>query len=462
MQENAEAEKLSLEKSKVAASSVAAAAFLTLIKFVAGIYTGSLGILAEAMHSLLDLGATIITLVAVKISDKPPDREHNYGHGKIESFSAFVETLLLFVTCAYIVYEAIQKLTGNKYDLNLNVWAYLVMIVSIIVDLGRSTALRRVALKSHSQALEADALHFSTDIWGSGVVLAGLFFVKIGFPQADPIAALGVAIFVIITSVRLAKRTIDILIDKAPEGFLSRLITSVEDVDGVLGVKNMRVRRSGFKTFVDTTVSVDKNLPFDEAHDILNGVEEAIGKILPNPDIVVHPDPGEPPEGDMAAFIETISKEHGVGVRNIHLDYRKKNNNVEFNLKCDDNKTLSDALKVIRDLEAGIRKQFPGVGRIEIHLDQLQDEADSILKIRGAHNPLEEKIIAIINNIPGVIDCRNIILTERGERYHVDIYCHFKGDLSLKGTKEVAGYIAKFLTTEFPQIENVHIHVEPE
>jgi cation diffusion facilitator family transporter len=191
------------EKLNVALVSVFAAVFLTGSKLVIGIMTGSLGILSEALHSGLDLVAAVITYFSVRISDKPADKQHNYGHGKIENFSAFIETILLVITCIWIVYEASNRLISGKTHIEVGAWSYIVVVSSIVIDISRSRALSRVAKKYNSQALEADALHFATDIWSSAVVLLGLICANFGYYFADSIAALGVAIIVLFVSYQL-------------------------------------------------------------------------------------------------------------------------------------------------------------------------------------------------------------------------------------------------------------------
>ena len=206
------------EKNRIALTSVIAAVFLTSFKLVIGMLTGSLGILSEALHSGLDLLAALITLFAVRFADKPADSDHNYGHGKIENYSALVETLLLLVTCIWIIYEAVKRLVTGRVEIEVTIWSFIVIFTSIIIDISRSRALYRVARKHNSQALEADALHFSTDIWSSCVVLIGLVGAAFSFYSADSIAALIVAMIVLVVSYRLGKRSFDTLIDKAPIG----------------------------------------------------------------------------------------------------------------------------------------------------------------------------------------------------------------------------------------------------
>lgn len=281
------------EKSRVAFISVLAAIFLVGIKLAVGVATGSLGILSEAAHSALDFGAALITFLAVRISGRPADLEHHYGHGKVESLSALAEIVLLLFTCIWIIYEAIGRMFYRSVEVQVTYLSFAVMITAIIVDYSRSRALSRAARKYSSQALEADALHFSTDILSSLVVIAGLIFTKLGFPIGDSIAALGVAIFVIIASYRLGKRTLDVLMDRAPEGLKQKIEKMVEKVQGVSKCSRLRLRRSGSQVFVDMNISLDKNTSFEQAHKIASEVEGKIRSVLPNTDIVVHTEPAE-------------------------------------------------------------------------------------------------------------------------------------------------------------------------
>ena len=290
------------EKKRVALWSVMAAILLTLTKIVIGVWTGSLGILAEAAHSGLDLVAAVITYGAVRVSDKPPDPSHLYGHGKVENIAALAETLLLLVTCVWIIYEAVSRLFFKEVHIDVTVWAFAVMAMSIVVDFNRSRALRRAAEKYDSQALEADALHFSTDIWSSAVVIVGLALVKVGewfggatvLAQADALAALVVALIVIYVSVKLGKRAVDVLLDAAPRGLAQRIRGQVEQIEGVTSCRQVRVRRSGAESFVDVVLEIDGDATFDVAHDISAKVEEVVTGSVPRADVVVHYEPAEP------------------------------------------------------------------------------------------------------------------------------------------------------------------------
>src|SRR6202165_4029173 len=254
-------ESMRREKRAVAGNSVLAALVITSLKIVVGIATGSLGILSEAAHSGLDLIAALMTFFSVRVSDKPADADHQYGHGKVENFSAFIETGLLLMTCVWIVYESIRRLFCHSVEIQPSVAAFLVMLLSIAIDAWRSRALGRIATKYDSQALEADALHFSTDIWSSGIVVLGLALVLLGriygigwLRDADPVAALFVAGVVVYVSWRLARKTIDALLDAAPKGVRNQIVAAVSTVDGLLEVDRVRIRRAGNRYFAHLSI----------------------------------------------------------------------------------------------------------------------------------------------------------------------------------------------------------------
>ncbi|MGC9151534.1 MAG: cation diffusion facilitator family transporter [Microbacter sp.] len=271
---------MSSEKINVSVFSVAAALFLAVFKLIVGLATNSLGILSEALHSGLDLIAAIITLAAVNISDKPADREHHYGHGKIENFSALIEALLLLLTCSWIIYEAIHRLTHPSFQLTVNVWSYTVVIVAIGIDITRSISLKRVAKKFNSQALEADALHFSSDILSSLVVLIGLIGAQLGFKATDAVAGLIVAIIVIVISSRLAKRAVDQLLDKSPKEIEQQIIVVLGQNQEITGFHDLKIRSSGGDIFVDVSIHVAPEQSIQTAHNIADRIEKQISNAV--------------------------------------------------------------------------------------------------------------------------------------------------------------------------------------
>jgi len=287
------------EKRAATRNSLLTAVGLAAMKTVVGLMTGSLGILADAAHSALDLVAAIMTFLAVRISGKPPDVDHHYGHGKVENLSAFFETGILLVTCIWIMGEAVGRLLHRGAQAEVNVWSFVVMAISVAANAVRSRALAGIAHRYHSQALEADALHFRTDVWSSAVVIAGLIAVEIAdrvpgldwLRGGDAIAALGVSAIIVWVSVKLGRRTVDALLDRAPAGMERSIALAAEGVAGVHNCHNVRIRASGPRVFIDLHVLVDGGQTLTEAHDLTERIEVAIQKVAPQSDVTVHPEP---------------------------------------------------------------------------------------------------------------------------------------------------------------------------
>ncbi len=285
------------EKKAVALSSIAAAVFLTSFKFIVGIITGSLGLLSEALHSCLDLIAAIVTYFSVRISDKPADREHQFGHGKVENLSALIQAVLLFVTCGWIIYEAIHRLTTKNIDVEVTIWSYIVVVTSIVIDFTRSRALYRVAKKHNSQALEADALHFSSDILSSLAVLIGLICVDFfGFSAADPIAALAVSLIVFSVCYRLGKKAIDILLDKVPVQSYEYVTNILDNHSEIKQYHNLKLRSAGADTFVSFNIHLDPAMSFSDVHQFCDHLEKDIQDKISRCEVYIHAEPESPEE----------------------------------------------------------------------------------------------------------------------------------------------------------------------
>jgi len=372
------------EKSSAAMSSVIAAVGLTTMKIVVGVLTGSLGILAEAAHSGLDLVAALVTFLAVRISGRPADQEHLYGHGKVENLSALFETLLLLGTCAWIIYEAVQRLFVKSVEVESSIWSFLVMGISIIVDVTRSRILYKAAKKYNSQALEADALHFKTDIWSSSVVILGLVGVAVAeavpalrfLHFADAVAALGVALIVIFISIELGMRTIQGLLDAAPKGAVEQVRQTVEAVPGVVDCHDVRVRYSGPRLFVDAHILTGGNQTLDQAHALTEAVEAAVLRVMPNADVVVHPEPVSPGNGlaEIMQNIETAVEAlpDVTDCHEVNVHYAGGEMFVTAHVVVAGGQTLLAAHRLTETIEAAILQIVPGA-KITVHPEPIEE-----------------------------------------------------------------------------------------
>src|SRR5262245_19919049 len=304
-------------KEKVALGSIVASGGLTIAKTIVGVLTGSLAILSEAAHSLIDVFATVMTYLAVRISGKPADEEHHYGHGKVESLTALAETALLFVLSGVVVWEAIKRLTGEEAAVEATIAAFVVMAVSIAVDFWRSRLLYKVAADTRSEALEADALHFSSDLWSSLAVVIGLVGVLLGFQWADAAAALIVAVVVCIAGWRLGKRTIDTLTDTAPPGIAAQVTALVSMVPGVVAVERVRARQVGPDVFVELTAAVSRTLPIDRVNAIKEEAARAITAKIPEAQVSVTTEPRALDDETVLERVNVIARNRALAVHHV-------------------------------------------------------------------------------------------------------------------------------------------------
>ncbi|MBN2266573.1 MAG: cation diffusion facilitator family transporter [Candidatus Aminicenantes bacterium] len=460
------------EKRRVALGSVIAAVGLTVMKVVVGLVSGSLGILAEAAHSGLDLVAAVITFFAVSVSDRPADESHLYGHGKVENFSALVETLLLFATCAWIIYEAVRRIFFRDVHVEPSLWAFLVVIVSVVVDVNRSRILSRAAKKHGSQALEADALHFSTDIWSSAVVLAGLAFVWVGqtllpgsahlLNRADAVAALGVAFIVFFVSYRLGRRTIDALLDRAPAGLKDAIAAEAAGVEGVIAPGRVRVRRSGARVFVDMAIEVDRNLSFERAHAIAEGVEGKVQALVPGADVVVHTDPRATEQENTIRRIRAVAAKSQVPVHNISVHTCGDEIHVDLHLEVDDRLLLHQAHELASRIERDIRADSPRIARVNTHIESRGTGVAGGRDVTAAHGPLAERVTRITNDVAGRACCRNVLVRLQEGRLSVSMDCAFDPDLPVAEAHRLSTRIEAILMREIPDLDRVLVHTEPE
>jgi cation diffusion facilitator family transporter len=463
------------EKKSVALSSVVAAVFLTAIKLVVGLLTGSLGILAEAAHSGLDLIAAVVTFLAVRVSGRPPDSEHHYGHGKVENLSALVETLLLLATCAWIIYEAVNRLFFEDVLVQATPWAFAVMAVSIIVDFTRSRALMRAAKKHGSQALEADALHFSTDIWSSCVVILGLGGIRLGDAlaashpaaaewlfRADAIAALGVSVIVIYVSYRLGRRTIAVLMDRAPEGMSTSVRQAMAKLPGVSDVRQVRVRQSGPVTFVDLVLSVNADTSVERAHGIAAEAENMLHQLVPKSEVMVHVEPCAPNGKGSVETIRGIAAAHGVDVHDLIIRDVNGRQTLEMHAEVPDDLSVDDAHERVSAMEQSVMREIPGIQDVVVHIEPSSDKTICQPAAESLSRTIQEVIDQLRTEYPSLRDCHSVSITsDSSSRLGLSFHCTVSPDLSIAEAHDLTTSIEAFLHGQFPDLEQILIHVEP-
>ena len=449
-------------KERVALGSIAASGGLTVAKAIVGFATGSLAILSEAAHSLLDLVATIITYVAVRISGKPADEQHHYGHGKVESVAALIETGLLFVLSAIVIWEAAKRLLGEEAAVEATIPAFIVIGASIVIDFFRARLLYRVADATLSEALEADALHFGSDMWSSFAVLIGLVGVALGLKWADAVAAMAVAAFVCLAGWRLGRRTIDTLIDTAPEGAAAQLSAIARKVPGVVSVERLRARRVGKELFVELTAGVSRALPMDRVAVLKDEITDAIRQSTPGVQVSITTEPRALDDETIAERVNVIARNRALAVHHVTVHAIDEGLAVSLDLEVDGELGLGVAHEIATGLEDAISSELGPDVEVETHIEPMQ--ADSL---SGRDAPKErvkevEDVLSELAKPTGTIrELHNVRVRESSGGEIVNFHCHADPTRSVQEVHEKVDELERALRRRFPSIKRVIGHAEP-
>jgi cation diffusion facilitator family transporter len=448
------------EKLKVAITSIVASAGLAIFKIVIGFTTNSLGILSEAFHSGLDIMAALMTLYAIRMVIKPPDLKYTYGYAKVESVSSLSEIILLFAAAGWIFYEGIERILFKNVQPEITIFSFIIMFVSIGIDFGRSRALYRTARRYGSQALEADALHFKTDMISSSIVVVGLFFVfSFHIPKADAYAAVTVAGIMIYTSLGLGRRTLDVLLDKAPKGAYQRVLEAISGLDGVDRAHDIRIRKMGSETFVDMHIGVPRTSTHDKAHKVATSVEEKVREVLPASDVLVHVDATESVNETITDRIRLVAAETD-GIKNVHSIYLSKitptsrspesakkrvtipdpKNDLSdvherkgkpmlhlyLDVQMNQDLDLKTAHGIIDSFEKRLKEEVPELRDITTHIETETSEYVSIGTEKTPTRSYLERIKNAALSIDSVVDCKDIGVVYINDEQHITLSIKIK------------------------------------
>jgi cation diffusion facilitator family transporter len=454
---------MSDQKQNVALGSIVASAGLTIAKAVVGVMSGSLAILSEAAHSLIDFFATVMTYFAVRISGKPADEEHHYGHGKVESITALAETALLFVLSGVVIWEATQRLLGEHgHPVQATAAAFAVIAVSVVVDFFRARLLYRVAEETASEALEADALHFGSDMWSSLAVLVGLGGVALGVPWADSAAALAVALFVCLAGWRLGRRTIETLTDTAPPGSAETVKRIASRIHGVVDVERVRVRPVGDKLFVEVAVAVSRTLPLERVEALKTRLAEAIHTEMPRAEVSVATVARALDNETVHDRVMVIARNLGLAVHHVTVHEIEGRLSVSLDLEVDRELRLGAAHDIADRLEGALRETLGPNVEVETHIEPLEpndlagrDAAPE--RVAAVHDAL----VKIASTIEFVGEVHDVRVRETRDGEVVNFHCVIDPMLTVHMVHEKVDELERALRQRFPSIKRVIGHAEP-
>jgi len=450
-------------KQKVALSSIAASAGLTAAKAVVGVMSGSLGLLSEAAHSLIDLGATVMTYFAVRISGKPADAEHHYGHGKVESVSALMETALLFVLAGVVSWEAVKRLmSAQPPEVEATPWAFAVIALSIAVDFFRARVLYRTAEKTSSHALAADALHFDSDMWSSLAVLVGLFGIALGYSWADSVAALAVSVVICIAAWRLGRRTIDTLTDTAPAGAADKISAAITRIPGVVGVEGLRVRLTATMRSTNSTSPTCRTLPLDRVAALKDRIVATVRADSPAAEVTVTTQPRALDDETILERVMVIARNRALAVHHVTVHAIEGRLAVSLDLEVDGALSLGAAHEIATRLEDAIRDELGPDVEVETHIEPLQpvDEPghDATAKRVAAVRDALTEIATKVELVGAIHDVR---VRTAGDGEIVNFHCLVDPALKVAEVHDKVDEVERALRLRFPTIKRAVGHAEP-
>ncbi|HUY82727.1 MAG TPA: cation-efflux pump [Acidobacteriaceae bacterium] len=455
------------EKSLAAALSVTAAGVMAVLKLIVGLLTGSLGMLSDAAHSGIDLAGAILTLLSVRVSDKPADEDHPYGHAKVENLSAFIETFLMLASSVWITAEAIVRIFIEPVTLRYSFWPLLVLALSMAVDFWRSRHLKTVATRYQSDALAADAFHFASDIWSSAAVFIGLCTAWAGhilnipwLRFADPIAAIVVAILILHFGWRLAWRTVAALTDSVSPEMRRRVLGELQRTNGVLSIDQARMRRAGNKYFADFTLSLPRQLTFQRVEDIVCEATNAVQRVLPEADVVIHTVPRSTFAESVFDRIRAVAARNNVTLHEISVQSVGEHLRVEQHLEVNENLSLSQAHSFVRRLEDEIRIELPHVGEVLTHIENEPATIETPQRV-DLELGIEAHLRHAAAQIFAIVDIHEVAIRRIGDKLLVSCHCTLPDDMPMQQVHEVITALEDRFKLEYPEVYRMLIHPEP-
>jgi cation diffusion facilitator family transporter len=459
---------LSAEKRRVALHSMLAASAMTVLKLAAGLLSGSLGVLSDAAHSGLDLVGVTLTFFSVQMSDRPADEGHSYGHGKFENLSAFGEAALMAVSCAWIIWEAMQRIFNHTVELRNSVWPVLVLLTSIAVDYWRSRRLRATALRTGSPALATDAFHFASDIWSTLAVLAGLGASYAGMRfgigwlrYADPFAAVVVSLMILRMTLHLGRETVAVLMDEVPAETRRRLVHEVERVEGVLAVEQARVRRAGAAYFADLTLALPRRYTFEHTGELVREATEAAHRALPEADVVIHTVPRQARAESVFDRVRAVAARNNVSVHELSVQSHHGRLRVEQHLELDENMPLLAAHGFVSAMEAEILRVAPEIDSVLTHIESEPATIEQPEEMIEVDRRIEHALRSMAKLFPEIVDVHEIIVGRAGEHISLSCHCTLPDDLPMQRVHVVITALEDRLKLECPEVHRVTIHPEP-
>jgi cation diffusion facilitator family transporter len=449
-------------KERTALVSLVASFVLTLVKLVLGLMIGSLALVTDALHSGVDFLATGLTLMAVRWGDKPPDASHPYGHGKFENIAALGEATLLLLLAGGVMVKALDRIATGGNSPRLSIIVIIVLLGEIAVNAWRARELRRVARETSSAALEADSLHFASDVFSSFAVLGGFALLAFGFEWGDAAAAIAVAVLVAALALRLLVHTVNALVDRAPAGVAETIAERMRDVPGVLGVDNIRLRSVGPKHFVEATLGVSRSVGLEQLASIKDKAVAAARAVLPGAEATIQSTPVSPSDETVRDRILLVALREHVAVHHITVQRMGEGLALALDLELDGDLPLAEAHQVADRLEASIRGEFGESTEIETHIEPLEPDVTDVQDASETlRRPYIEALEDAAREIGGLSDVHDVRLRRSGRGYVLVAHCRSEPSATVESVHRRVDDLERLIRDRHPGIARIVVHAEP-
>ncbi|HYZ19349.1 MAG TPA: cation diffusion facilitator family transporter, partial [Gaiellaceae bacterium] len=446
---------------RTALVSVVAACVLIALKLGTGLATGSLGLISEAVHSGTDLVAALLTLFAVGVAVRPADRAHAYGHGKAEHLAALAEGGVLVLASLFVAYRALARLTGfAESEVDPAWYAFVVVLIVIAVDASRTAVSLRAARRYQSPALQANALHFGSDLVGSAAVLVGLLVARAGYPQADSLAALFVAVLVLIAAGRLMRRNVDVLMDRMPVEAERAARRAIDTLDPAVQLRRLRMRQAAGRHFADVVIGVSADAAVGQAHAAADAVEAAVHDAVPGSDVVVHVEPVDEAELRERVHAAALSVPRVREVHNLRLLNVDGGLQVALHLKLPGELSLEEAHAVASSVEQAISAAVPEVDSVQTHLEPLREPGAGTAPAAADVQADTEAVRRVVREETGT-EPRELRFLETDDGLVVFLTLGLDPDSRLADVHERASEIEERIRRACGGVADVIVHTEP-
>ena len=451
-----------LDKRRITFYSLLVSIFLVILKVAVAYYTNSVSVFSEALNNGLDLVTVLIAYLAVRISIKPADKDHTYGHGKYENLSAFIEIIIISLLCFYIIYKSVQRIMFGGFVLNLNLYVFLILIVSIIINIIRVYYIGKIAKKYNSYALKAEFLNYTGDIFSSAIVLMGLFFANAGFLIADPIASILISLIVLTFGLKLLIKVLRNLLDYIPREITERVTNILKEIPEIKSVDDLKIHEVGDIKFINLKIRLKDILYLSRVEGIKDNIKNKISKSIPGSEIILETK-YVPSKSNIETYIKGIAL-HQLYVKDVHNIFIYNVNDridVSIHVELSKHLKLNEAEKLTKIIEEKIKEKIKNIRSVYIHIEDVRDG-----EIWNDITQKSEKFISIIKKEVSLFTdpetCHNFTILENKDLLNIAFHCRLKKSLDIKQAHFIITGLENDIKRKFKNVSEVIIHVEPE